>query len=66
MASKAKAKKVTAKKINGKKPAATKSNKTARVIALMQRSGGTTREAVLKATGWPSICRQLRKGQTSN
>jgi hypothetical protein len=48
MATKAKAKKPTA---TTKAP-----NKTAQVITMLKR--GTTREAVLKATGWPSISMQ--------
>jgi hypothetical protein len=38
------------KKINGGK-----SNKSARVIAMMRKAGGCTREDILQATGWKAV-----------
>jgi hypothetical protein len=57
--SKSKAKKTTAKKTtNGKSAKAPRENKTAKVVALLQRAGGVTREDVLAATGWKAISMQ--------
>ncbi len=46
----------TAKKANGK--AAAKSNKTAKVIALMRRASGVTRAEILAQTGWAAVSPQ--------
>jgi hypothetical protein len=43
-------KSTTPKKINGGK-----SNKSAKVVAMMRAAKGTTRAAILEATGWKTV-----------
>jgi hypothetical protein len=50
--------KTKAKKSNGKSAAPRKESKTGKIVALLQRPGGVTREQVLKATGWKAISMQ--------
>lgn len=68
------AKKATAKKAkaNARKPvkgktgakkATRESGKTAKVVALLKRAGGCTREDILKVTGWKAVSvQQVAKG----
>jgi hypothetical protein len=69
MAKSTKAKKITVKKTNGatkksaKKSAAPRTaksgeNKSAAVIAMMQRASGVTRAQVLEVTGWKAVSMQ--------
>ena len=58
MATKLKTKKTTAKKTKGSGKAAAKLNKTAKVIALMQRASGVSRPQILEATGWKAVSPQ--------
>jgi hypothetical protein len=55
MTAKTKAKKTTAKKTATKKVNGGKSNKSAKVVAMMRKVGGTTREEILKVTGWKAV-----------
>lgn len=53
----AKAKKTTNGK-SGKSATSRAESKTSKVIALMQRASGVTREEVLKVTGWKAVSMQ--------
>jgi hypothetical protein len=54
-----KSKKSTSKKAtNGKSAPPRKESKTAKVIAMLRRAGGVTREQVLEVTGWKAVSLQ--------
>ncbi len=52
---KAKKAKKTAKRTAPKKINGGKSNKSARVVAMMRKAGGCTRKEILAATGWKAV-----------
>jgi hypothetical protein len=54
------ASKTKAKKANGK--AAKRQNKSAKIVTMLRRPGGVTREAVLAATGWKAVSMQQIAG----
>jgi hypothetical protein len=49
--------KTKSKKSNGK-TAKPRQNKLAKIVALLKRPGGCTRDDVLKATGWMAVSMQ--------
>ncbi len=51
-------KKATARRANHKSTQAARGNKTAKIVALLKRKDGATREQVLKACGWKAISMQ--------
>ena len=48
----------TKSKTNGKAAKKPRQNKSAKVITMLRRKGGVTRDQILKATGWKAVSPQ--------